>query len=270
MICAFTGHRPEHLPWGRDEDDPRCRALKILLRRTVQQVYDRGFRTFLCGMARGCDQYFCRGRPCLPRRRDCAGGDPTAMVPCPSQKDGWPAGEQARYDALLAACSAVEVLEPVYTPGCMLRRNRAMVQRASLLISVFDGTPGGTASTPPLRRQTGHRDPPAVDVAEKCLPLIGKPWQARSQSLPFQGRWLGEAETERSYQICGDLSVTFGDSILPFCPFSGHFPDRGIGPWKGEPFCLYSGIFSPCITPFFALEAISAPTICPSLTSRVA
>ena len=47
----------------------------------------------------------------------------------------------------LAACSAVEVLEPVYTPGCMLRRNRAMVQRASLLISVFDGTPGGTAST---------------------------------------------------------------------------------------------------------------------------
>ena len=47
----------------------------------------------------------------------------------------------------LAACSAVEVLEPVYTPGCMLRRNRAMVQRASLLISVFDVTRGGTAST---------------------------------------------------------------------------------------------------------------------------
>ena len=147
MICAFTGHRPEHLPWGRDEDDPRCRALKILLRRTVQQVYDRGFRTFLCGMARGCDQYFaeavlaCRAAGTAPE------AILTAMVPCPSQKDGWPAGEQARYDALLAACSAVEVLEPVYTPGCMLRRNHAMVQRASLLISVFDGTPGGTAST---------------------------------------------------------------------------------------------------------------------------
>ena len=55
MVCTFTGHRPEHLPWGRDEDDPRCRALKILLRRTVQQVYDRGFRTFLCGMAMGFD-----------------------------------------------------------------------------------------------------------------------------------------------------------------------------------------------------------------------
>ena len=147
MICAFTGHRPEHLPWGRDEDDPRCRALKILLRRTVQQVYDRGFRTFLCGMARGCDQYFAEAvlELCsagkLPEAKLCA------MVPCPSQPDGWRAQEQARYRRLLAACDSVEVLEPVYSPGCMLRRNRAMVQRASLLISVFDGTPGGTAST---------------------------------------------------------------------------------------------------------------------------
>ena len=55
MICAFTGHRPERLPWGRNEDDARCAALKMLLRRTVQEVYDRGFHTFLCGMARGCD-----------------------------------------------------------------------------------------------------------------------------------------------------------------------------------------------------------------------
>ena len=147
MICAFTGHRPEHLPWGRDEDDPRCRALKILLRRTVQQVYDRGFRTFLCGMARGCDQYFaeavlaCRAAGTAPE------AILTAMVPCPSQKDGWSAEEQARYDALLAACSAVEVLEPVYTPGCMLRRNRYMVDHSALLIAVYDGMLGGTMYT---------------------------------------------------------------------------------------------------------------------------
>ena len=55
--------------------------------------------------------------------------------------------------------------------------------------------------------------------------------------LPFQGRWLGEAETERSQQICDNLSVTFGDSIpTPFVP-SGHFPlIGGIGPWKGSLF----------------------------------
>ena len=147
MVCAFTGHRPERLPWGGDETDARCAALRHRMEQVVTELHAQGFETFLCGMARGCDQYFaeavlaCRAAGTAPE------AILTAMVPCPSQKDGWPAGEQARYDALLAACSAVEVLEPVYTPGCMLRRNRAMVQRASLLISVFDGTPGGTAST---------------------------------------------------------------------------------------------------------------------------
>ena len=58
---------------------------------------------------------------------------------------------------------------------------------------------------------------------------------AQVQSLPSQGRWLGEAETERLQQICDDLSVCFADSIpTPFVP-SGHFPlIGGIGPWKGS------------------------------------
>ena len=43
-------------------------------------------------------------------------------------------------------------------------------------------------------------------------PHRGRYGGAQVQSLPFQGRWLGEAETERSQQICYNLSVTFGDS----------------------------------------------------------
>ena len=40
--------------------------------------------------------------------------------------------------------------------------------------------------------------------------------------LPFQGRWLGAAETERLSRICDNLSVCFADSIpTPFVP-SGH------------------------------------------------
>ena len=55
------------------------------------------------------------------------------------------------------------------------------------------------------------------------------PW-----GLPFQGRWLGAAETERLSRIFDNLSVCFADSIpTPFVP-SGHFPlIGGIGPWEG-------------------------------------
>ena len=34
--CCFTGHRPEKLPWGWDEGDPRCRRLKEKLRDAVE------------------------------------------------------------------------------------------------------------------------------------------------------------------------------------------------------------------------------------------
>ena len=56
--CCFTGHRPEKLPWGSDETDPRCAALKQKIRDAVESAYDGGMRHFICGMARGCDFYF--------------------------------------------------------------------------------------------------------------------------------------------------------------------------------------------------------------------
>ena len=82
------------------------------------------------------------------------------------------------------------------------------------------------------RRSPPHQSPPAT-----ASPHRGSHWRVHLQSLPFQGRWLGEAETERSPQICSNLSVTFGDSIpTPFVP-SGHFPlIGGIGPWEGSLF----------------------------------
>ena len=69
------------------------------------------------------------------------------MLPCPEQASRWPERDRRRYEALLARCDETRVLEPSYSEGCMLRRNYAMVQEAQLLISVFDGRPGGTAST---------------------------------------------------------------------------------------------------------------------------
>ena len=155
MTCAFTGHRPERLPWGADETDARCAALKTMLRRAVLRAYARGCRTFLCGMARGCDWYFASAVLALTDAGQMPGAQLVAMVPCPSQPDAWPEPDRARYRALLGRCACVEVLEDSYTEGCMLRRNRAMVLRADLLITVFDGTPGGTAATVRFAKRHG-------------------------------------------------------------------------------------------------------------------
>ena len=152
MVCGFTGHR--RLPWGGDETDPRCAALKTVLGRRIAEAAAAGCGTFLCGMARGADTYFAEAVLAL---RD-GGLDLRleALVPCPSQAGGWPAADRDRWTRLLAACDAVTVLEPAYTPDCMLRRNRVLVDRSDVLITVYDGSGGGTASTVAYARRRGR------------------------------------------------------------------------------------------------------------------
>lgn len=150
MICAFTGHRPQRLPWGSREEDPRCMALKQLLSSAVAQAAARGCDTFLCGMAMGCDLMFAEA--VLAHG---AGLRLEAVLPCPEQADRWPEQQRSRYRALLLRCSRIHVLQSAYSEGCMLRRNEAMVDMADLLITVYDGGSGGTAKTVAYAREKG-------------------------------------------------------------------------------------------------------------------
>ena len=143
--CCFTGHRPNKLPWGDDETDQRCLALKEAIRRKVEGAYDRGFRHFICGMAQGCDFYFCEA--VLALRDELAGVTLEAAIPCEEQADKWSEADQIRYKELVGLCDFETVVQRHYDRGCMLRRNRYMVDRSALLIAAFDGSKGGTLYT---------------------------------------------------------------------------------------------------------------------------
>ena len=143
--CCFTGHRPGKLPWGYDEGDPRCAALKQRIADAAEAAYQEGFRHFLCGMALGCDLYFCE---CVLRlRQDHPDVTVEAVIPCPTQAARWPAAQRERWRRLVAACDYETLVSQSYTPDCMQRRNRYLVDHASLLIAMYDGTPGGTRYT---------------------------------------------------------------------------------------------------------------------------
>lgn len=146
VTCCFTGHRPSKLPWGEDERDPRCLVLKAELTNRIESAYLRGWRHFISGMALGCDFYFCEAALDL---RDEKYPDlrVEAAVPCPTQADRWSAMHKARYRTLLDRCDWETMVQHRYSPGCMMRRNRYMVDQSSLVLSVYDGTAGGTRNT---------------------------------------------------------------------------------------------------------------------------
>ena len=37
VTCCFTGHRPNKLPWGGDEEDQRCLTLKKAIADAVEE-----------------------------------------------------------------------------------------------------------------------------------------------------------------------------------------------------------------------------------------
>ena len=153
MVLAFTGHRPEKLPWRTEETDERCLALKRQLARAVEDAAQRGVTTFLCGMARGCDFYFAEAVLAAAVKRPELRLE--AYLPCPSQPDRWPREDALRQRELLMGCQAVYMVEPAYSEGCMLRRNRAMVAGCDELLTVWDGSEGGTAAAIRHARRLG-------------------------------------------------------------------------------------------------------------------
>ncbi len=143
--CCVTGHRPEKLPWGDREEDPRCIDLKNRLRMEAERAYEQGCRHFLSGMARGVDLYF--AEIVLELGSSFPGVSLEAVIPYPEQAEGWPAGERERYQRLLEQCAVETVVQQFYTPGCLHRRDRYMVDRVSRLLAVYGGQPGGTRYT---------------------------------------------------------------------------------------------------------------------------
>ncbi len=143
--CCFTGHRAAKLPWKFQEHDPRCIALKQKIYDAAEAVYASGVRHYICGMANGCDLYF--GEAVLQLRRQHPEITLEAAVPYEGQARTWPSEQKVRWDYLYDACDYQTIVSHSYTPDCMMRRNRYMVDNSAVLIAAYSGASGGTLNT---------------------------------------------------------------------------------------------------------------------------
>jgi len=57
LSCAFTGHRPQKLPWRYNEMAESCTRLKKTLAMQIARLVAGGVTDFLTGMAQGVDTF---------------------------------------------------------------------------------------------------------------------------------------------------------------------------------------------------------------------
>ncbi len=153
--CAFTGHRPRKFPWGYDESDARCVALKETLTKEIAKLVEAGYTDFLSGMAEGADTWAALAVLALKRKNPAL--KLHCILPCEGQGDKWSASARELYFSILEQADEVVYVSREYHDGCMLKRNRYLVDHAACLLAVYDGEwRGGTAMTVRYARKLGR------------------------------------------------------------------------------------------------------------------
>lgn len=142
MIIAGTGHRPGKLFAGMGRDPYRVEHLDVLANTIDSWLMERDeeIRGIISGMALGFDTALAMAAVMndIPF---------VAAVPFPGQEMRWPRESRTRYESLLAqAAKVVYVSDGGFAAWKMQRRNEWMVDKASDILTVYDGSSGGTAN----------------------------------------------------------------------------------------------------------------------------
>ena len=143
---AFSGHRPEKLPWKTDEMSTEALLYKFRLRETIEYLIGRGYVNFLSGAARGFDTM--AAEMVLSLREVYPWVRLIVVLPCADQAARWSAEDRARWEYIVQNSDHVETMAKHFDRGCMFRRNRYLVDNSDMLLVAYDGTSqGGTAMT---------------------------------------------------------------------------------------------------------------------------
>ncbi len=175
LTCAFTGHRPDKFPWKYNEVDPRCMALRVALSKQIKKLVERGATDFLCGMAQGADLWC--AAIVLGLRRDHQALKLHCILPYKGQADAWPESYYKHYYHILEQADSIFYVNREYREGCMLERNRCMVENASILLAVYNGVRrSGTAATINYARKLGREiiviDPISLAVTQSNMKVM--------------------------------------------------------------------------------------------------
>ena len=160
VTCAFTGRRPQALPWGTDDGDPRARSFAAEVRDLIEDTYNQGYRNFICGMAQGFDLLVCE-QLILLKKTHCPDMIIVAAIPGKDQYKSWEPDQVERYEACLKHCDVKRVLAQFCNAESYHKRNRWMVDNANRLIACWEGEPsGGTGRT------VGYADTHGVEIVK--------------------------------------------------------------------------------------------------------
>ena len=165
--CAIIGQNPLRFPWGFDEEDDRCRKLKMELAQQIMVLRQSGVSQFLTACDCGVGLYtgeIINGL--LMTDRDLM---LICYTPHEEQATKWAPYLRERYFAMLEKCTLISAVCEVGAPDAQFQAYKKIIDLADVVLAVYDKdtSPTGGAEDSALAY--------AMDVARKPVLALAPP-----------------------------------------------------------------------------------------------
>ena len=134
--CAIIGCSPMDFPWGFDEEDEDCAALKLVLMNRITKLRGEGCMRFAVSMDCGVGLYAAEIIHAL--KETDSELETICYVPYEEQATKWAPELRDRYFNALAACTEVVNVAYEKTVGCEFKARLEAMKEADTVIAVYD------------------------------------------------------------------------------------------------------------------------------------
>ena len=163
--CAVIGQNPMRFPWGFDEEDDRCRKLKIELAQQIMMLRQNGVSQFLTACDCGVGLYAAELVNGLR-----ATTDHDLMLICytphEEQATKWAPYLRERYFTMLEKCTLIAAVCEVGAPDAQLQAYKKIIDLADVVLAVYDRDTQSADSAEDSALAY------AVDIAHKSVLLL--------------------------------------------------------------------------------------------------
>ena len=165
--CAIIGQNPLRLPWGFDEEDDRCRKLKMELAQQIMVLRQSGVSQFLTACDCGVGLY--TGEIINGLRMTDRDLMLICYTPHEEQATKWAPYLRERYFAMLEKCTLISAVCEVGAPDAQFQAYKKIIDLADVVLAVYDKdtSPTGGAEDSALAY--------AMDVARKPVLALAPP-----------------------------------------------------------------------------------------------
>lgn len=172
--CCFTGHRVI--------EEAHRAQLPALLEQAIRELILEEYYLFATGGALGFDTL--AAETVLALQQEFPHLRLIVVAPYAGQADGWDEADRLRYERIREAASDYRCLSAAYSPDCMRRRNRALVEMSAACISYCLRDRTGSSQTVGFARREGLL---VIPLAERLGPAGEPPCAAGNLAL-FSGQ----------------------------------------------------------------------------------